>query len=178
MGDTLTIVVVIILAGILIFIFPMMAMSERNDDVAELAVQTAVAEFVNKTRTTGRITASDYDKLVSDLYATGNTYDINMEIRVLDENIGKKEVSLGTDASTKIGENIYYSIYTTQIMNELDTNGVKYMKEGDIITVNASNSNSTISQSLKNFFYSLSGNNTYTIVGSQSGIVTVTGRAN
>jgi len=47
MGDSLITVVAILLAAILMFIFPMMAMSERNDDVSELAVQTAVAEFVN-----------------------------------------------------------------------------------------------------------------------------------
>jgi len=50
------------------------------------------------------------------------------------------------------------------------------MKEGDILTVTASNTNNTISQMLKNFFYSLSGNDSYSIVGSDSGIVTVTGK--
>ena len=182
MEDTLTIIVAIFLGAILMFIFPMMAISERNDDVSELAVQTAVSEFVNTTRTKGKITVDDYDTLVSSLYATGNTYDIVIEIQVLDENVGKKETTTLTgEGSEKIvGENLHYSRYTTQIMEELfpapDKEGVVYMKEGDVITVSASNSNNTISQSLKNFFYSLSGNNTYSIVGSQSGIVTATGK--
>lgn len=178
MEDTLTIIVAIFLGAILMFIFPMMAISERNDDVSELAVQTAVSEFVNTTRTKGKITIDDYDTLVSSLYATGNTYDIVIEIQVLDENVGKKETTTLTgEGSEKIvGENLHYSRYTTQIMEELEDKDVVYMKEGDVITVSASNSNNTISQSLKNFFYSLSGNNTYSIVGSQSGIVTVTGK--
>ena len=178
MEDTLTIIVAIFLGAILMFIFPMMAISERNDDVSELAVQTAVSEFVNTTRTKGKITVDDYDTLVSSLYATGNTYDIVIEIQVLDENVGKKETTTLTgEGSEKIvGENLHYSRYTTQIMEELEDKDVVYMKEGDVITVSASNSNNTISQSLKNFFYSLSGNNTYSIVGSQSGIVTVTGQ--
>lgn len=178
MEDTLTIIVAIFLGAILMFIFPMMAISERNDDVSELAVQTAVSEFVNTTRTKGKITVDDYDTLVSSLYATGNTYDIVIEIQVLDENVGKKETTpLTGEGSEKIvGENLHYSRYTTQIMEELEDKDVVYMKEGDVITVSASNSNNTISQSLKNFFYSLSGNNTYSIVGSQSGIVTVTGK--
>lgn len=178
MEDTLTIIVAIFLGAILMFIFPMMAISERNDDVSELAVQTAVSEFVNTTRTKGKITIDDYDTLVSSLYATGNTYDIVIEIQVFDENVGKKETTIlpGEGSEKIVGENLHYSRYTTQIMDELYEKQVVYMKEGDVITVSASNSNNTISQSLKNFFYSLSGNNTYSIVGSQSGIVTVTGK--
>ncbi len=49
------------------------------------------------------------------------------------------------------------------------------MKEGDILTVKASNTNNTISQMLKNFFYGLTGNDAYSIVGSLSGIVTTDG---
>lgn len=174
MGDSLITVVTILLAAILMFIFPMMAMAERTDDVSQLTVQTEIAEFVNTARTTGKITASDYDNLVADLYATGNTYDITMELQVKDENPGKTN-ALGVDES-KIGEDIYYSVYTSQILDELDKEGVKYMKEGDQLTVKASNTNNTISQMLKNFFYSLSGNDTYSIVGSASGIVTATGK--
>lgn len=177
MGDSLTMVVAIFLAAIMMFVFPMMAMSERNDDVAELNVQAAIAEFVNTARNTGKITIAAYDKLVADLYATGNTYDIAIEIQVLDENPSKKQTTLMGN-ETKMGENISYSIYTSQIMEELDENGVKYMKEGDFLIATATNTNNTISQMLKNFFYSISGNDTYSIVGKHSGIVTVTGSAN
>ena len=49
-GETLITIVAIFLAAILIGIFPMMAIAERNDDVSELAVTTAVSEFVNNSR--------------------------------------------------------------------------------------------------------------------------------
>ena len=177
MGDSLITVVAILLAAILMFIFPMMAMSERNDDVAELAVQTAISEFVNKARNSGKITTADYDKLLAELHATGNTYNVEMELQVLDANPARKKTEglAFSTPTTKLGENIYYSIYTSQIMDEIDGKGVKYMKEGDILTVKAANTNNTISQMLKNFFYSLSGNDTYSIVCSSSGQVTVTG---
>ena len=174
MGDSLITVVTILLAAILMFVFPMMAISERNDDVSELTVQTAIAEFVNNSRNIGKITEANYSKLISTLGATGNTYDVEMEIQVLDDNPAKKG-ALTSDES-KIGENIYYSIYTTQILDELDSKGEKLMKEGDILTATASNTNTTISQMLKNFFYGLAGNDTYSIVGSLSGIVTVDGK--
>ena len=35
MGDSLITVISIVLAAVLVFVFPMMAMAERNDDVAE-----------------------------------------------------------------------------------------------------------------------------------------------
>lgn len=172
MGDSLTTIVGILLAAILMFIFPMMAISERNDDVSQLSVQTAVSEFVHTAVTTGKITEAEYDKLISKLYATKNTYNVEMELQVQDKNPGKK----GDERVA--GENIYYSIYTSQIMDKLDKNGKVIMKDGDQLTVKASNTNNTISQMLKNFFYSLSGNDTYSIVGSQTGMVTANGNAN
>lgn len=179
MGDSLTIVVVIILAATTMFIFPMMAMSERNDDVAQLAVNTAITEFVNTARNTGKITEENYTKLILDLYATGNTYDVQIELKVIDANPSRKKGGAvnGEDTNKKVGESLYVSEYTSQIMDEVEDKGYKLMKEGDVLTVKASNTNNTISQMLKNFFYSLSGNDTYSIVGQHSGMVTVTGTA-
>ena len=79
----------------------------------------------------------------------------------------------------KIGENVYYSEYTTQILDEISdasNNYTKYLKEGDIVSVSAKNTNTTISQLLRNFFYTVTGNDAATIGGSQGGIVTVNGR--
>ena len=53
MSDTLITIVAILLAAILMFIFPMMSVAERSDDVSQLSVQTAVNEFVDNSRTTG-----------------------------------------------------------------------------------------------------------------------------
>ncbi len=171
-GETLTTIVAIFLAAILIGIFPMMSIAERNDDISQLSINTSISEFVDTVRKTGRITTETYDALILDLYATGNTYDIAMEAQILDENPSKKTTQAD---ETKIGENIYYSVYTSQIEKALEENGAYILKEGDMITISASNSNTTISQSLKNFFYSLAGNNNYSIVASQTGIVAVNG---
>ena len=144
MGDSLTIVVVIFIAATSMFVFPMMAMSERNDDVAQLAVNTAITEFVNTSRNTGKITEESYNKLISDLYATGNTYNVEIEIKVIDANPSRKKVGLtldGDDANKKVGESLYFSEYTSQIMDEIDDKGYKLMKEGDELIVKASNTN-------------------------------------
>lgn len=170
-GETLTTIVAIFLAAILIGIFPMMAIADRNDDISQISIQNSISKFVDNVRKTGKITQDNYDALVLDLYSTGNTYDVAMEVQVLDENPSKKTTQ---SDETKIGENIYYSVYTSKIEDELKK-GDYILKEGDRITVKATNTNTTIAQSLKNFFYSLAGNNTYSISASQTGIVAVNG---
>ena len=90
MSDTLITVVAILLGAILMFVFPLMSVAERSDDMSSLSVQTAVTEFVDNSRAVGKITMANYQELVSTLNATGNTYDIEIEVKVLDENVGKK----------------------------------------------------------------------------------------
>ena len=176
MSDTLITVIAIALAAILMFIFPLMTMSDRTDDVAQLTVETATTEFVDNVRTTGKITPENYDSFVQSINSTGNTYDVEIEIKVLDENPGKKTTQTNR---TTIGENVYYTEYTTQIMNDLnndDNNNTKNLKEGDIVSVSVKNTNTTISQMLRNFFYRVTGDDSATIGASNGGIVTVNGR--
>lgn len=172
MGDSLVTIVVIFLAAVLMFVFPLMAMSERTDDVAQLAVQTATTEFVDNARTTGKLTLQDYDKFMQTITSTGNSFEVDIEYRSLDENPGVKTTQADM---TKIGENYYYNEYTSQVLEKLQNNGRITMKEGDMISVTVKNTNQTISQILKNFFYQLSGNNTYQIVAQNAGIVSVNG---
>ncbi len=172
MGDSLITIVAIFLAAILMFVFPLMSMSERTDDVSELAVQTSTTEFVDKVRTTGKLTLEDYDKYISTISSTGNSFDVDIEIQELDENPGVKTTQADM---TKIGENLYYNLYTSQIEEKLNNNGKITLKEGDRIGVSVKNTNQTISQTLKNFFYQLAGNDTYQIAAQHAGIVTVNG---
>ena len=175
MSDTLITIIAIFLAAILMFVFPLMTMSDRTDDVSQLSVQTATTEFVEDIRTTGRITLDKYGKFVEEIAATGNAYDVELEVQVLDENPGKKTSQAN---SKKIGENVYYSMYTTQILEQLgdaSSNRILALKEGDIVSASVKNTNLTLSQQLKNFFYTVTGNNTYTIAAEHSGIVTTNG---
>ena len=60
MGDTLITIVAIALAAILMFVFPLMTMADRTDDVSQLAVETATTEFVDDIRLTGKLTQDKY----------------------------------------------------------------------------------------------------------------------
>ena len=175
MGDSTTTIIAIFLAAVLMFVFPLMAMSDRSDDVSQLSVQTLTTEFVDNVRTTGKLTEANYSKFVEQLAATGNSYDVELEAQILDENPGKKATQTDT---TKIGENVYYNLYTSQILDELGSKNVKSFKEGDIFSASAKNTNATISQQLKNAFYRVTGNDTYQISAKHAGIVTVNGGNN
>ncbi len=172
MGDTLITVVAIFLAAILMLVFPLMSLAERTDDISQLAVQTATTEFVDNVRTTGKMTLDDYEALLSDITATGNTFSTEILIQQLDENPGVKTTQA---EATKIGENLYYNIYTTQVEEQLYDTGRINLKEGDIVTVTVRNTNQTIAQLLRNFIYVITGNDTYQIVGQHSGVVAVNG---
>lgn len=174
MGDSLITVVVIVLAAVLMFVFPLLTVSENSDSTSQLSVQNATTEFVENIRSTGKITQDAYDKYVQTINSTGNTFDVQIEVQVLDENPGVKTTQTNY---TKIGENIYYTQYTTQILDEIE-NAPKYkkvLKEGDIVTVKAINTNTTIAQLLRNFLYRVAGNNTSSIAASHSGIITSNG---
>ncbi len=179
MSDTLITIVAILLAAVLMFIFPLLSVSERSDDISQLSVASATAEFVDNSRSIGKITMENYTKLITTINATGNSYDVEMEIKVLDENIGKKSA---WTQGTVIGENVYYSVYTSQIVEVLEdrnntykSNGVYTMKEGDIFSVSVKNTNKTLSQTIRGVFYSMSGSDVYSIMAQHSGVVTANG---
>ena len=106
-------------------------------------------------------------------------------IKYLDENPGKKTAQV---QYTKIGENVYYSEFTTQILKRIgiktNNEDVKQddkeilLKEGDIITVEVKNENSTAAQTLKSSFIGFSNAGEYAISASSSGMVTVNGVKN
>ena len=172
MSDTLVTIIAILLAAVLMFIFPLLSVSERSDDISQLSVASATAEFVDNSRAIGKITMDNYTTLISKINATGNSYDVELEVKVLDENIGKKSA---WTQGTVIGENVYYSVYTSQIVEVLKDKGVYTMKEGDIISASVKNTNKTLSQTIRGVFYSLSGSDVYSIMAQHSGIVTANG---
>ena len=137
-------------------------------------VKLIVEEFVTDIKNTGKLTMTKYQNFQNRLSATGNEYNIEMEIQYLDENPGKK---LEQSNYTKIGENVYYSEYTSQILDKLNnsTNKTIALKEGDLVYVGVTNQNSTAAQTLKSSFLSFSNEGEYVISADSSGMVNVNG---
>lgn len=182
MDDTTISIIGIIIASILMFIVPLVTIADRNDDISQLTVKTVTSEFVDEIVRLGKITMADYQNYILRLELSGNTYDIDIEIKILDENPSKRV----TDENGTIGENAYYSIFTSQIEDKLiesdkeddgksNGTGSIVLKEGDIISVTAKNNSKTISQALKGFYYSIAGEDLHIIAATSTGTVAVNG---
>lgn len=166
MGDSAVTIIAIFLAAILMFVFPLMTMADKSDDVSQLTIQTATTDFTNKIRTTGYIAQEDYDNFILTLASTGNSYEAEITVQKLDQNPAKKN----SGDATAIGQNVYYTMYTKQVLDSLPLS----LTEGDIVSVNVQNTNTTIAGQLRNFMYKVTGNSTGNIVAQESGIVTKT----
>lgn len=173
MDDILSAIIGIAVAAILMFLFPLITMADRTDDVSQLAVKIATSEFANDVIATGKITTERYNQFITNLGSTGNTYNVTIEAKILDENASRLTTK---NDKKQAGQNAYYSVFTSQILETITNKDVFYLKEGDIISVDVKNENQTIAQQLKNFFYTVVGKDTYIIAASSGGLVTVTGK--
>lgn len=167
MGDSAITIVAIFLSAILMFVFPLMTMADKTDDTTAMTVKSATTSFTNEIRTTGRLSQEDYDNFVLTLASTGNSYDPEITIMKLDSNPAKKE----SGDTTSIGDNTYYIIYTTQILESIKDKPLA-LAEGDIVTVKVQNTNVTIANQLRNFMYKVTGKGDGTIAAESSGMVT------
>ena len=174
MQSTTTNVIAICLTAALLFVAPLIALTERNDNVVKENVELIVNEFVTDVQSTGVISQAKYQSLENSLAATGNTYNIEIEVQHLDENPGKKTTQANY---TKIGENVYYSDYTTQVLQQLQNDSKKIcLKQGDRIVVDVKNTNNTQAQTLKGSLLSFTNAGQYTISASSTGMINVNGK--
>ena len=171
MSDTFITIMAVIIVAVIMFVFPLMATANQNDSITQTSVQTMVSDFVNTVAKEGKITHSNYDDFIQKLYATGNSYDVELEVQILDDNPGAKGENIKV-----IGENIYYSEFTTAIVSKLDSEGEYKLKQGDYILAKVTNTNVTFGTQMKNFFYSIMGKDTIAIEASASALVTTTGK--
>jgi len=177
MEDTTISIIAIFIAAIVMFIVPLIFISDRSDDIAQLTAQTATANFVDDVIKSGKITMDDYNDFKNLLVTTGNAYEIDMELQVLDHNTAKVQ---------EIGKNTYYSVFTNQIEEKLidsdksddgvlNDTGLLLLKEGDGISVTVRNRSLTLSQALKNVYYKIIGEDLHIIVATSSGIIAING---
>lgn len=107
-GGALSTAFMYILAAALMFGVPLMTLSSNNDDIAQMSLQAETQEFVDTVTSTGVLAEADYAAFEQAASADGTAKEIEMEIKVLDENPGKKTTQANYK---KYGENVFYSIY-------------------------------------------------------------------
>ena len=168
MSDTLMTIIGIFIAVILMFILPLIIVANKHDQISQTVTQMAVSDFVDTVTKQGEITEFDYNKLIQKLYATGNSYDIEIEAQIIDDNPRRATTTL---SSALTGEYKYYSVHTNTILDKIREDGKYELKKDDYITVTAKNSNVTVATILKNMFYKLTGKDTHTIGASAAQLV-------
>ena len=67
MEDTTMDIIGILLGSILLFLTPLFLIADRADDISQLVVQTATAEFINEVIRDGAITSDCYQRFTSDI---------------------------------------------------------------------------------------------------------------
>ena len=183
MQSSTSTIIALVVAGVLLFIVPLMTLTTRSDNVTQENVKLIVEEFVTEIKNTGKLTRAQYQDFETKLDSTGNnSYDIEIEIKRIDENPGKKTAQANY---TKIGENVYYSEFTTQVLKQIGIQtdneepsqaDTMILKQGDIVYVEVKNTNSTAAQTLKSSFIGVSNADEYVISARASGMVTVNGK--
>jgi len=173
MQETTMSIIGMVVAAIMMFVIPLTLIADRSDDISQLIVQTTTAEFVDEIIKTGKITHERYKKFIQQITTSRNTYEVEMELKILDENTSKRV----TDNNSKdIGNNTYYSLFTSQIEEIiLGSRGEISLKHGDAISVTVKNNSQTLSQSLKNFYTNVSGAGSQIIAATASGTIVVDG---
>lgn len=137
MEDSLIVVFSMILAVILMFVFPIMDTWERQDDISYMSVYATVVEFVDSVRNLGYITPTMYTQFLRNINATGNRYEVTLEHRKRIYNI-----------------NAYKNVYTTTIESVLESgNDYRDMAAGDYFYVSVKNTNKTQSTVIKESVY-------------------------
>ncbi|WP_321575637.1 hypothetical protein [Paenibacillus guangzhouensis] len=71
----------LLLAVLLLFVFPNQELYQRQDDISSMLVYKSVTNFVDAARDIGYVTPQMYNDFFDELAITGNTYDIQMEHR-------------------------------------------------------------------------------------------------
>ena len=172
MEDTPVSIIGIIIASIIMFVVPLTLLADRNDDIAQLVIQTHTAEFVDTVIKTGKITVEQYENFMKSLETSGNNYDIDFEIKVHDPNPAQYATN---NSGGNPGANAYYSIFTSQVEDQLQSNGELILKDGDEIYVTVRNNSQTLSQTLKSFYYTIAGDDLYILSSTSSGTIAING---
>ena len=148
MGDSLSLVFSMIVAILIMFMFPMMDSWERQDDLSYMTAYTATVDFVDGVRNTGVLTRNMLNAFNSKLAATGNSYDITLEHR-------EYKIVPAVGGGSEV---VYLNHYTNEIDQSIvpiSSSGEYHFNKGDYFYVSVKNTNKTQATVMKEAIYGL-----------------------
>ncbi len=145
MGDSISIIFTVVVAVLLMFLFPMLDISERQDDLSYMAVYTATVDLVDAVRNTGVLTLEMYNSYMNQIYGTLNTYDVTLEHREY------KVVPATGGNGTEV---VYLYHYSSEIEKALNApEGIYPFNKGDYFYISVKNTNKTQATMIKQSLY-------------------------
>ncbi|GKS12950.1 hypothetical protein YDYSY3_39500 [Paenibacillus chitinolyticus] len=151
---------VVIVAALLLFIWPVSEVFERQDDIAHLTAYKAVTTFVDAVRNKGYISPQMYNDFVLELSKTGNVYDIELEHQHKRYNpVYSDPANPGTFQNTfKVDYEAFYRNQIMPILFPSDSTAAKTdesrkykFTEGDYFAVVVKNKNKTNAGQMRDF---------------------------
>ncbi len=134
-------VVAVVLLVVALYIFPTMLSFETQDELTRTVVYSETVKFIETVKNKGYISESNFTTFQNALNSTGNNYDINFahHKRLLD---------------SEIEGNVYYQNYAnSDVMNELNDEGIYKMNRGDYIEIELVNTNKTMATKMQEYVY-------------------------
>lgn len=153
MGNILSKYITLLLAVILLFVFPTIHLLDTQDDFTRILVYNESIKLVDSVRNLGYITPRMFEDYKKKLLATNNIYEINLEHKHLIANPIYKEEN-GTKIFQNEARNNYMNYYNKTIIEQYLKNGKIYkFSSGDYFVINVYNKNITFSNKIKNLIY-------------------------
>lgn len=144
MEDSLSIVVAIIVALVIMFLVPLVDTWELQDNLSYVVTYAAVTDFVDTCRNVGYVSLDSYTTLKNTLSSTGNTFSISMEHR---------------DQKTLSNNSVVYlNTYTSEILDTLNSGNIYKLGKYDYFYVTVKNTNTTQASIVNNLVASDSTN--------------------
>ena len=129
MKDSISIIFAAIIGTLLIVILPLYSILDRQDSMSYNVVLTATTNFVDNIRNNGFIDNDSYNKYMSKLATTSNTYKVSLEVY-------KNVLIKDTDENGNVIEGSYVEVkelYNTQdILQQIAVENIDGAAESNI----------------------------------------------
>lgn len=148
--DSFSSIISIFVAVIIIFIYPLLYLAQKQDMITEVYVSNETTYFVNNLRNKGYLSLEMYQNYIDNLSATRNVYDVKITH-------SKKMVNLEYDEETKVFLDKYYTsyieYYEDEIIEVLDK-GMDYsFSQGDYVNIKVVNISPTLAVRIMRALY-------------------------
>lgn len=157
MGESISKFVIIIVAVIILFIYPVLNMFENQDDTSKVFVLTETAQFVDSVRNLGYITPNMYLEFSRKIAVTNNIYQIDMEHYHVKYDPIYDDPTIPSTFKSDFHIN-YQGTFTSDIMETLFPDSstldrVYKLSKGDYFAMRVVNKNKTIATRIQDMIF-------------------------